>query len=167
MERPLEIRVRRARPADAATIAAFVNWAKHGELNVNAEEVVGRMGSVGFLLAESEDAVVGIAAWRAENLVGRVTDLLICPATARVTAGRALLMHVENAARQLQCEVVLLLYPPDSPRDLSWFFVTFGYEQRPVASLPGAWREAAREARLVDESIMLKQLRKELVRHPL
>jgi len=36
-----------------------------------------------------------------------------------------------------------------------------------IARLPRAWREAAQEARSVDERIMLKPLREEIVRRPL
>jgi len=39
---------------------------------------------------------VALAGWRAENLVGRIDDLVIYPGTARPTAGRALFEQIES-----------------------------------------------------------------------
>jgi len=154
-----EMRIRRARPSDAKRIAAFVSRARPQEQPVTAEEVTGRFGAVGLLLAEVEKELVGLLGWRAENLVARVTDFLIFPARFRLTAGRALLTAMENAARELQCEAAILFVPPNTSPEVLAFWEAFGYESREVAALPRPWREAAREANPEGERVVLKQLR--------
>lgn len=163
-----EITVRRAKAGDADTIATFVNRALAGQAAVDRLVVIERLGSVGFLLAERGSNLLGILGWRAENLVGRVTDLLIGPTTERVAVGRALLGEMEQAAGELQCEAVLLFLPaPDSPQMVE-FCRMVGYEPREVAALPRVWQEAAREAPAADEGVVwMKQLRSRRVVRPL
>lgn len=161
-----EIVVQRARPSDAGRIAAFVNRAGVGKKPVTPEDVLRRFGEIGFLLAEREGELVGLLGWQVENLVARVTDFLIFPARLRLVAGRALLTAMEEAARELLCEAVLLIVPRNLPPEVLEFWEAFGYTPREIAALPKAWREAAREADPATERVVLKQLREERILHP-
>jgi hypothetical protein len=119
-------------------------------------------------LAERNGNLVGTLGWQAENLVVRVTDFLIWPASERVAAGQALLSEMEQEAAGLQCEVALLILPRPTPLELVGFCKALGYEPRVVASLPRAWQEAAREARIGDdETVLMKQLRTDRVVRPI
>ena len=160
--------VRRAKPSDASRIAAFINRVV-GKQSVDDLTIIESFGDEGFLLAERGDSLVGILGWRAENLVVRVTHLLIWPAAEHITAAPALFSEMENNAASLQCEASLLLSPGSalSPRQIE-FFGELGYKPQAVASLPKAWREAAREAKLDDEDpVLVKQLRDRRVLRPL
>jgi len=162
-----EIAVRRARASDSGTIAAFVNRALARPV-VDGHAVIERFGSVGFLLAERGGDLVGMLGWQAENLVVRVTDLLIWPASERVAVGRALISEMERAATELQCEAALLFLPRSSPTALIEFCQTLGYEPQVVASLPKVWQQAAREACMADdETVWMRQLRAGPVVRPL
>jgi N-acetylglutamate synthase-like GNAT family acetyltransferase len=162
------ITVRRARVSDAGIVAAFVRRALGAPATVDEPTVAERLGNVGFLLAERGHDVVGMLGWQAENLVVRVTDLLIWPASEHVAVGRALLSEMERAAAELQCEVVLLFLPRPSPPALIEFCQSLGYEPQAVADLPKVWQEAAREARLGDdETVLMRQLRAGRVTRPL
>ncbi len=153
---------------DSGAIAAFVNRALKGPAAVDEQAVIERFGSVGFLLAERGGDLLGMLGWQAENLVVRVTDLLIWPASERVAVGRALLSEMERAAAELQCETALLFLPPSSPPALIEFCRTLGYEPRVVADLPKVWQQAAREARVADdETVWMRQLRAGPVVRPL
>ncbi len=167
MEQVSEIQVRRARPSDAERIAFFVNNARPFERLVAPGEVRDRFGVVGFLLAERDEDIVGLLGWQAENLVARITDFLIWPAVERLVAGRAMISVMESAARELQCEASILFLPRDCSAELLAFWETFGYKYQEVAALPKAWREAAREVRSVEEQIVMKQLREDLISRPL
>jgi N-acetylglutamate synthase-like GNAT family acetyltransferase len=168
MAQELEITVRRARASDADTIAAFVNRALTGQAAVDRLAVIERLGSVGFLLAERGGDLLGMLGWQAENLVVRVTDLLIWPASERVAVGRALLAEMEQAAIELQCEAVLLFSPYPSPPHVVEFWRAFGYESRIITDLPKVWQEAAREADIGDDgAVLIKQLRARRVVRPL
>ena len=168
MAQGLEITVRRAKASDADTIAAFVNRALARPAAVDEQAVIERFGSVGFLLAERGGVPMGMLGWQAENLVVRVTDLLIWPASERVAVSRVLLAGMEQAAIELQCEAVLFFLPYPSPPQVVEFWRAFGYEPRVVADLPKVWQEAAREADTGDDgAVLMKQLRARRVVHPL
>lgn len=167
MERAPEIHVRRARPSDAERIAAFVNRARPRGRPIAHEDVLDRCGRVGFLLAETGEELVGLLGWHAENLVVRVTDLLVIPVELQAAAGGALVEMMEVAARELQCEVAILLMPPEALPEVKAFWENLGYGPRDVADLPRPWREAAREARPASERVVLKQLRAGRVLRPM
>lgn len=163
-----EITVRRGKVSDSGTVAAFVNRALARPAMVDEQAVIGRFGTVGFLLAERGGDVVGMLGWQAENLVVRVTDLLIWPASERDAVGRALISEMEQAATELQCEVALLFLPRSSSPALIEFCRRLGYRPQVVADLPQAWQQAAREAPLGDdETVLTKQLRAGPVVRPL
>lgn len=163
-----EITVRRAKPSDAGEIAAFVNQGRRGQAGVDQQMVIERFGSVGFLLAEQGGSLVGMLGWRAENLVVRVTDLLILSVPDRIAVGRALLSEMEQAATELQCEAALIYLPRPHPPQLVEFCKTLGYEPQVAAGLPKAWRGAAREAGVGDDEVVpVKRLRSRRVFRPL
>ena len=166
MEEPSQIRIRRARPTDAERIAAFVNRGRP-QKPITPDEVLQRFGTVGFMLAEADGDLVGLLGWQVENLVVRVTDFLVFPARMRLSVGRALLMAMEEAARELMCEAAILIIPANAPPEILQFWETFGYQPRDIASLPRAWREAAREANPLQDQVVLKQLRADRVLRPI
>jgi N-acetylglutamate synthase-like GNAT family acetyltransferase len=168
MVREQGVTIRRARPSDASEIAAFINRVI-GKASVDDITIIESFGDEGFLLAERDGNLVGVLGWRAENLVVRVINLLIWPAAEYATAAPPLFSEMEQAAATLQCEASLLLPPRSalSPRQIE-FFGGLGYQPQTVASLPKAWREAAREANLGDDDpVLVKQLRDRRVLRPL
>lgn len=161
-----QIRIRRARPADAEQIAAFVNRGRP-QKPVTSSDVLQRFGAIGFLLAEMGGEMVGLLGWQVENLVARVTDFLVFPARLSLSVGRALLQAMEEAAQELMCEAAILIIPANAPPEVLQFWEIFGYQPRDIASLPRAWREAAREAHPLQDQIVLKQLRADRVLRPI
>jgi len=163
-----DITVRRARVRDADRIAAFVNQHRRNEHKISEQSVIARFGTVGFLLAERGDDLVGLLGWQAENLVVRVTDFLVWPAAERLTVGQALLSEMERTAHELQCEVVLLFLPSQRSPHLAEFCEAFGYAPKIVSNLTKAWQEAAHDARFGDdETVLMKPLRSDRVLRPI
>ncbi|MFO7741378.1 MAG: GNAT family N-acetyltransferase [Anaerolineae bacterium] len=162
------ILVRRPQASDLGRVADFVSRALGGRRAVDVQRVLGRLGDVGFFLAEQDGSVVGLIGWHVENLVGRVTDLLVWPSRRRGAVGSALFREMESAALRLQAEAVVLLLPRPSRPELVEFARSMGYEPRRVAHMPRAWRETAYEAGWEDdEEILVKQLRSQRVFRPL
>ena len=162
------ITVRRAKPRDAGLIVDFVNRILAGRSSIDRQTVIERFGNVGLLLAERDGTLIGILGWRAENLVVRISDLLVWPASERVAAAQALFNEMEHAASGLQCEAALLLPPRTPPPAQVQFFTEMGYESSVVKSMPKAWREASIEAGFGDDdAVLLKQLRTDRVLRPL
>ncbi len=159
------IKVRRARPDDAGAIGNFLSRATRGRLVVPYEEVVERLGSKAYFLV-TQDQIVGLAGWHAENLVGRVDDLVIYPGSARPTAGRALFEQIEKEARKLECEVLLLYVPIGAAQSAIVFYQSLGFARRLLDDIPVPWRQAAEEFSGENHFIMTKQLR-ELITKPI
>ena len=80
MEGSPSIHVRRARPSDIDRIAAFVISAYSDTRAITREDVLAHFGEAGLTIAESNSELIGLIGWQAENLVARVTDLLVSPA---------------------------------------------------------------------------------------
>lgn len=161
--------VHRARVSDADRVADFVNQAHAGRLEIDDQTVIRRLVEVGFLLAERDGDIVGLLGWRAENLIVRVTDLLVWPASERDTVSGALLGEMERLAMELRCEMALLtlLQSSASSPSLIEFYGTLGYTPRFVASMPRAWAEVAREIKDNNEMALIKQLSEDRVSRPL
>ncbi len=165
MAETVNVKVRRARPDDAGAIGNFLAQATRGRLIVPYEHVVERLGVKAFFLATA-DQIVGLAGWRAENLVGRIDDLVIHPSTLRPIVGRVLFDAIEKEARQLECEVLLLFVPPTVSEAAVTFYHSFGFTRRLPEEIPTPWQQAAEEFTADEHFIMAKQLR-ELVMKPI
>ena len=159
--------VRRARPIDAAPMAELVSTATRGRLLATEDEALDRLGARGFFVVHRDGSLVGLAGWTAENLVARVEDFMVYPVDARPTAGRELLNAVEDAARELQCEAMLLLVARGASTGAVTFFESCGYAYKELAEMPEAWRESANEVLSDDRFVLVKQLRADLVRQPI
>jgi N-acetylglutamate synthase-like GNAT family acetyltransferase len=163
-----EITIRRAKPSDAEEIAAFVNNAWYRPQKIDQETVLRRFGTVGFLLAERNDELIGMLGWQVENLVVGLTDFLINPAAERITIGQTLLTEMEGFAQELQCEAALMFLPRPTPHALIEFCETLEYESQIVASLLPAWQATARERGLGDnDAVMVKKLSERRVLRPI
>jgi N-acetylglutamate synthase-like GNAT family acetyltransferase len=163
-----DIVTRRAQASDGEQVAGFVNDALRGRVAIDAQEVTTRMGDVGFFLAEQDGSLVGLIGWHVEDLVARVTDLLIRSARERAKVARTLFGAMESAATELYAEAALLILPRSSGAELVEFCTALGYEEWVVADLPKSWRQTAHEAgRADDETMLVKQLRSERVVRPL
>ncbi len=163
-----EITIRRAKPSDAAKIAAFVNNAWDRPQAVHEQTVINRFGTIGFLLAERDDELIGMLGWQVENLVVGLTDFLINPASERIAIGEALFAEMERFAQELQCEAALMFLPRPTPHALVEFCEALQYESRTIASLLPAWQITARERGLGDnDMVMIKQLSDRRVVRPM
>ena len=159
------LKVRRARPDDAGAIGNFLSKATRGRLVVPYEDVVERLGSKAYFLATTEQ-IVGLAGWRAENLVCRVEDFIIFPGSERITAGRALLDQIEKEARKLECEALLIFVPMSAAKAAVVFYESIGFARRLPDDIPTPWLQAAEEFAGDNHFFMAKQLR-ELVMKPI
>jgi N-acetylglutamate synthase-like GNAT family acetyltransferase len=162
-------RVHRARPSDAEAIADFVSRATHGRVSVSRQSVLERFGVKGMVLAwDTNEQVVGLAGWRAENLIARIDDFLVFPPELYLTAGRQLIEDVEQAAQELQCEVSMFFVPPRASSGLLAFYKSCGYgPPGELDGLPRTWKQTVQEAEEQGRHVMLKQLRQDLVLRPM
>jgi dephospho-CoA kinase len=161
-----QIRVQRARPRQAAQIAAFINEVSGDHAGRSREDIMAAFGEKAFLLLHQGEKMIGLLGWQVENLVARTDEIYIHPNAPLDEALRHLLDEVERASKELQCEISLLFLSPGLfQQERVW--KTLGYEPRTVESLGvNAWREAALESMPAGTVMLFKQLRKDRVLRP-
>ena len=103
--------VRRARLQDLDEILLLGREASPSGSHLVEAEVTEWLYSKGVWVAVRDGALVGVAAWQAENLLA-VTDVLhVAPPEHWPGAGRQLLATIERAAQTLMCEANVVVLP--------------------------------------------------------
>ncbi len=162
-----ELSVQRGRPRDSSLIAEFICRASQGTRTPTADDVMAAFGEKAFLLLYLGQQLVGLAGWQVENLVARTTDIYLDAGLPLPQALRTLIGEVENASRELQCEVSLLFIPSQlAGEETIW--KELGYERRsPRALGVRAWQEAALESMPPNTIMLFKPLRQDRVLRPI
>lgn len=159
------LQVLRARPRQAAEIASFMT-ASNGSSKASGQ-VSAAFGEKAFLLLQGEDGLKALLGWKVENLVARVDDIHLQTGLSIETNLPFLVTEVEEASRELQCEVALIFVNPQlaAYRDL---WQGLGYEERfPTELTVAAWQEAALESAKPGTVMLFKQLRADRVLRPI
>ena len=158
--------VERARPRQAAEIAAFIGRISGGQQKLSSEDIMAAFGEKAYIFLRIDQRPVGLVGWQVENLVARTDDVYLESNLPLANAMRVLLKEVEDASRNLQCEASLLFLPAQfAQHDEEWR--SLGYEPRTVQSLGvRAWQDAALETMSRDEVMYFKQLRQDRVLRP-
>jgi dephospho-CoA kinase len=161
-----EMAVERARPRQAAEIAAFINRISVGQQRLSGEDIMAAFGEKAYMFLRVDQKPVGLVGWQVENLVARTDDVYLEANLPLAKAMQTLLEEVEVASRNLQCEASLLFLPAQfAQHDEAWR--SLGYEPRTIQSLGvRAWQEAALETMSRDEVMYFKQLRQDRVLRP-
>lgn len=160
------LQVLRARPRQANEIAQFINSAD-GEDQVESQVVVNSFGEKAFLLLQGKDGLMGLLGWKVENLVARVDDIHFTKGLPLSGYIPFLVTEVEEASKELQCEVALIFVRPElaAYRDI---WQRLGYEERLPSELTvAAWQEAALESHKADTVMLFKQLRTDRILRPI
>ncbi|MCW5874429.1 MAG: dephospho-CoA kinase [Anaerolineales bacterium] len=162
------MQVMRARPRQAEDIASFINAnGNNGVGQLEPAQVVNAFGEKAYLLLHTIDGLKALLGWKVENLVARVDDLHLERGLPYTEYVPFLVSEVEQASRELQCEVILLFVSPAlaAHRDL---WLGLGYEERLPSELQvTAWNEAAQEAATPEGVMLFKQLRADRVLRPI
>jgi dephospho-CoA kinase len=162
-----ELAVQRGRPRDSTHIASLITRLSNGTHPQTADDIMAAFGEKAFLLLISDDQLVGLAGWQVENLVARTTDLYVDPAIAMEHALKTLILEVERASQDLQCEASLLfLLPQQATQEAIW--KELGYIRRTPQGLGvQAWQDAAIESQPSNTILLFKQLRQDRVLRPI
>ncbi len=161
-----ELVAEKARPRQAAEIAALITRLSNGQRRLSPDDIMASFGEKAFLFLKVDDRPVGLIGWQVENLVARTDDVYLEPNIPLENAMKVMLAEVEKTSRDLQCEASLLFLPQRlAQSDDVWR--SLGYEPQTVQSLGvRAWQEAAQETLSNGEVMYFKQLRKDRVLRP-
>ncbi len=162
-----EFLVARGRPRDSAAIAELVTRLSGGTHTLTPDDVMAAFGEKAFMLLQQNGKNVGVAGWQVENLVARTTEFFIDPSVPTEDALKILIMEVERASADLQCEASLLFLPADlAAHQATW--KQLGYEPRVPQSLGvQAWTDAAIDSAQPNTNLFFKQLRQDRVLRPI
>ncbi len=162
---PAEIEVRRARRTDLDGLAVALG-ARDGRPPLTPAQVLKRLGERGYRIAVGGNRVVALVAWEAENLVAIVRDVWSESAEIAPRALTPLLALVEQDARALQCEVLVILLSVATPSHILEQVAAGHYQARDLKSLHPAWRQVVEERGRKGDQVWVKRLREDMVTKP-
>jgi dephospho-CoA kinase len=161
-----EIQVRRSRRNDLEALAVALAKKEKRDAPFSREETIRRFGERGYRIALMENRIVALVAWEAENLVATVREIWTESAEIAELALPRIFELVENEARELLCEVIVLLIPHDAPVDIAVQAHVAGYEIQDFDSLHKLWRQAIQERMQTGDQLWSKTLRTEMITKP-
>ncbi len=162
-----KLSAQRARPRQAAEIAALITRLSNGQQSLSAEDVMAAFGEKAFMLLYRGSKLAGLVGWQVENLITRTADFYLEPAIPFGEAAHVLMAEVESASMELQSEASLLFLPKEmAEHEKVW--QALGYETRTIEGLGvRAWQEAARDSKIKGTVMLFKQLRVDRVLRPI
>jgi len=162
-----ELVVTRGRPRHSLEIAQVINRIRRPAPPLRKDDIMAAFGEKAFLLLQAGPESLGVIGWQVENLVARTTDIVIDPNLPLDKALPALVVEMERASKDLQCEASLVFAPPDLAR-YETIWRGLGYERRNPQSLSVlAWQEAAQESMQSGSVLFFKQLRIDRILRPI
>lgn len=161
-----DIDVRRGGPNQADDIAAFLNKVVGSSLT--RLDVLMRFGEKAYMLVYAGKQIVGLAGWKVENLIARVDEFVLLEGISPESSIPDLMKTVEQAAFDLQSEIVLLFLEKSAGKKIQESVLSAGYEVKTAAELRVPdWREAAEESAPVDTVMFYKRIREDRVLKPI
>ena len=157
----------RGKPRHSNEIAEFYNkWQPRDNL-LSSSDIMAEFGNKAFLMLKDGEKLVGLLGWQVENLVSRITDIVLNPSIPIEQSLSLLLSEMEKSARDLQSEASLLFVPKSLVVDPK-IWESQGYEQRSFDTLGvQAWEEAALDSMTLDSTLYFKQLRLDRILRPI
>jgi dephospho-CoA kinase len=163
---PGDISVSRGGPHQAGEIAEFINRMEGAGLT--RTDVLVRFGQKAYMLVRGANQIVGLAGWQVENLIARVDEFMLRPGVPEDAAVKALANTIEQAAFDLQSEIILIFLKESAPGPVYDAMLAAGYEIKTMADLRVPdWREAAEESAPPDSTMFFKRIREDRVLKPI
>lgn len=160
-----DVEVRRARRSDLVALSVAIAKLENRTNPLARAEALQRLGERGYRIAIKDHRIVGLAAWEAENLVAIVREIWAESADAAPVVFPKLIALIEEEAKELLCEVVLLLIG-ESAMTLAAEAHAFGYEQSELSALHSVWQGVVKERLQPTDQIWLKLLRPSITTKP-
>lgn len=161
------VKVRRGKPTDAATIAAFIKQTTNGQRDLTRADIMAAFGEKAYLLADCDGELAAIAGWQVENLVARVDEFYAAATAPLDRVAPPLIEAVENASKELQSEAALVFVPLPLAQAATQALSGSGFVPQTADKLGvAAWEEAAKESMPPGTAMLFKKLREDRVLRP-
>lgn len=161
-----EIQVRRSRRNDLEALSIALGKKEKRDAPLSREETLRRFGERGYRIALMDNRIVALAAWEAENLVATVREIWTESAEIAEFALPRMFELIENEARALLCEVIVLLIPPGAPVDFAVQAHVAGYEIQEFQALHKLWKQPIQERMQTGDQLWSKPLRTDMLTKP-
>jgi len=162
-----QLQVLRGKPKHANQIAALKNRNNDEQSDTTRDEIVASFGDLAYLLLQSEDNIIGLIGWQVENLVSRVTEIIVDENHSKEESIEALIKEMESESKKLQCEVAMIFASKELSKH-AHIWSKLGYAMGSEKSFSiKAWQEAVKESYTPDSVLYFKQLREERILRPL
>jgi hypothetical protein len=152
------VSVRRVGRTELGPVFALIQRAYGGKLT--QQDLVQKATGYGYLVAEAQGRIIGVAGMLIENSIACVRDLHPSGLSMRGLAIVALIDAIETEAGALACEAVIVQVPPGYAlaeallRDRQ-------YERKPLDQMKALWREVAGDPFGSGLPLWVNNLRKE------
>jgi dephospho-CoA kinase len=152
--------VRRARPSDVAAVLLLIQRATGGAVRMKRAELLMALSERSYLIAQEKAEINMVVGWSTHSTTAVAIDQIYAyPAEAALSSGPAVLAEIEESARQLICEVVLVYVPPDVPAPVEKLLAGSDYRRLRQGELHRAWREVIEETQPAGTRLLGKVLR--------
>ena len=151
--------MRRATREDVPALARFLASIDWRGKPPNEDAARARlMGRAHWLLFRS-NRVIGMASWEAINLVACLEEIAVGPESDADDLLCRLAAAVEGEAKILQCEAVIVTFPPGASAQWDKVYEQCGYRLISQVELPEPWRDVVEEIAPASREVTAKRLR--------
>ena len=151
--------MRRATREDVPALARFLASMDWRGKPPNEEAARARvMGRAHWLLFRN-NRVIGMASWEVINLVACMEEIAVGPEPDADDLLCRLAAAVEDEAKILQCEAVIVTFPPGVSAQWDQVCERCGYRLMSQPELPKPWRDVVEEIAPTSRQVTVKKLR--------
>ena len=150
------VSVQRAKRSDLGAIFALIRRARGGQLT--ERDIIQKATGFGYLRAELNGRLIGVAGMLAESSITCVRDLHPVSRSMLGLATVALMDAIEAEAGGLACEAVIVQVPAGS-KLIEALLRDRHYAPKPLGEMRKAWREVAAEQFEADVPLWVNNLR--------
>jgi dephospho-CoA kinase len=162
-----DITIRRAKRDDLETMAKLIAAGTKGAIDPDLSQMMESLFSRAYILALSEDYVVGIAGWQTENLIAGLQDVYVVRDDLWLPVGKKMLEMIHEEVDKLSCEVAIAFVLKEAGSNPIELFESQGYEQAEIAELGYMWEDAAKEWQPENSVLLYKKLREQRIMVPM
>jgi N-acetylglutamate synthase-like GNAT family acetyltransferase len=161
------VEIRRAKRGDLSQMADIIAAATQKEMMLEEGDMMERLFSKGYLVAQQQDEIVGLIGWQTENLIAGIDDFFLKDSALWQSVGDELIRQVEKAVSELSCEVGLIFLHNKTGPSARSFLENHGYKEKKAEELDKMWREAAQEWAVDNTTLMVKPLLERRIMTPI
>lgn len=160
------IQIIKGGPKQAADMATFLKSVKGSEFTRN--DILMKFGQRAYLLAYSGSTIIGLAGWQIENLITRVTEILMLPTAPKERILGEMVESIEKSSLDLQSELSLLFIEEALTGEVEKPLRMLDYERtNPSEFRVPDWRDAVEESAPEGTVLFAKKLREDRILRPM